>query len=58
MPLIHEERYWQRACEEGQGWRNVDIAQHGLSWKQVRQRHRERERVGAGLQAVEHADCS
>ncbi len=35
MPHIHDERYWKRACEEGHGWRDVDISRHGFSWKQV-----------------------
>jgi len=35
MPFIHDERYWRRACEEGRGWKSVDIRQHGGSWKQA-----------------------
>lgn len=35
MPVIVDERYWQRACEEGRGWHAVDIKQHGGSWRQA-----------------------
>ena len=35
MPVVSDERYWQRACEEGRGWRAVDIRQHGGSWRQA-----------------------
>ena len=35
MPLVADERYWQRACEEGRGWLAVDIQQHGGSWRQA-----------------------
>jgi hypothetical protein len=35
MALIHDERYWKRACEEGRGWLGVDVRSHGGSWKQA-----------------------
>ena len=35
MPVVADERYWQRACEEGRGWRAVDIQQHGGTWRQA-----------------------
>jgi len=35
MPLIADEHYWRRACEEGRGWVAVDIRHHGGSWRQA-----------------------
>ena len=35
MALVHDERYWKRACEEGRGWLGVDVRSHGGSWKQA-----------------------
>jgi len=33
--FIHSESYWKRCCIEGKGWRNCQIAEHGLTWKQT-----------------------
>ena len=35
-PNVHSEAYWKRCCVEGQRWKNCQIAEHGLTWKQVR----------------------
>ena len=32
---VHSESYWKRCCLEGKGWRNCQIAEHGLTWKQT-----------------------
>jgi len=34
-PLVNDEKYWKRVCVEGQKWTNCEIADHGLSWKQL-----------------------
>jgi Ran GTPase-activating protein (RanGAP) involved in mRNA processing and transport len=32
---IHSEDYWRKCCEEGKGWKNCDLSQHGFTWKQL-----------------------
>lgn len=34
-PHVHDERYWRRVCVEGKRWENCQIAEHGMSWKQL-----------------------
>lgn len=34
-PHIHDENYWKRACLMREGWVNCQIAEHGLTWKQL-----------------------
>lgn len=34
-PHVHDEHYWRRVCTEGKKWQNCQIAQHGMSWKQL-----------------------
>lgn len=34
-PLVNDEKYWKRVCLEGRKWTNCEIADHGLSWKQL-----------------------
>jgi hypothetical protein len=34
-PHIHDENYWKRACLNKQAWSNPQIAEHGLTWKQL-----------------------
>jgi hypothetical protein len=34
-PHVHDEHYWRRVCLEGKRWENCQIAQHGMSWKQL-----------------------
>ena len=34
-PLVNDEKYWKRVCVEGKRWDNCEIAEHGLSWKQL-----------------------
>jgi hypothetical protein len=34
-PYVHDENYWKRVCLERQGWDNCEIADHGMSWKQL-----------------------
>ena len=32
---VHSESYWKKCCLQGRGWRNCQIAEHGLTWKQT-----------------------
>lgn len=32
---VHSESYWKRSCLEGKGWKNCQITEHGLTWKQT-----------------------
>ena len=32
---VHDENYWKRVCLENQKWDNCQIAEHGMSWKQL-----------------------
>lgn len=32
---IFDENYWKRRCVEKLGWQNCQIAEHGLTWKQL-----------------------
>ncbi|OQR97912.1 hypothetical protein ACHHYP_09443 [Achlya hypogyna] len=34
-PHIHDENYWKRCCLNHPGWTNLQISQHGLTWKQL-----------------------
>lgn len=34
-PHIHDENYWKRCCLSREGWSNCQIAEHGLTWKQL-----------------------
>ncbi|ETV85390.1 hypothetical protein H257_03144 [Aphanomyces astaci] len=34
-PHIHDENFWKRCCLHRAGWSNLQIAQHGLTWKQL-----------------------
>jgi len=34
-PHIQDENYWKRCCIQRPGWTNLQIAQHGLTWKQL-----------------------
>jgi len=34
-PHIHDENYWKRACVARDGWKNCQISEHGLTWKQL-----------------------
>lgn len=31
---VHDEEYWERRARH-MGWRNLQIAEHGMSWKQL-----------------------
>ena len=33
--FVHSESYWKRCCLEGKGWKNCQISEHGLTWKQT-----------------------
>ncbi|CAB1106005.1 unnamed protein product [Ectocarpus sp. CCAP 1310/34] len=32
---VFDENYWKRRCVEKLGWQNCQIAEHGLTWKQL-----------------------
>lgn len=32
---MFDENYWKRRCVEKLGWQNCQIAEHGLTWKQL-----------------------
>jgi hypothetical protein len=32
---VHSESYWKKCCLFGRGWKNCQIAEHGLTWKQT-----------------------
>lgn len=32
---VFDESYWKRRCVEKLGWQNCQIAEHGLTWKQL-----------------------
>ena len=32
---VHSESYWKKCCLRGRGWKNCQIAEHGLTWKQT-----------------------
>eukprot|EP01138_Halocafeteria_seosinensis_P013674 gb/GECG01013965.1/.p1 GENE.gb/GECG01013965.1/~~gb/GECG01013965.1/.p1 ORF type:complete len:639 (+),score=75.65 gb/GECG01013965.1/:1-1917(+) len=32
---VNDEIYWERVCREYKGWEHCDIADHGMSWKQL-----------------------
>ncbi|KAF0682929.1 Aste57867_24942 [Aphanomyces stellatus] len=34
-PHIADENFWKRSCLNRAGWTNLQIAQHGLTWKQL-----------------------
>ena len=34
-PHVHDENYWKRACLAREGWGSSQIAEHGLTWKQL-----------------------
>lgn len=36
LPYIHDEEYYNRVCKDPRiGWGQVDIREHGCSWKQA-----------------------
>lgn len=32
---VFDENYWKRRCVEQLGWQECQIAEHGLTWKQL-----------------------
>ncbi len=34
-PHVNDEHYWERVCRDEMKWLTCDIAEHGLSWKQL-----------------------